>query len=78
MVELAERWSCHRTQILGGGPNSRLSADKLQINQYDLTVRPAEKAMGSDHKKIFTLMAHEHSGPFVNGPRGELPLDLLV
>eukprot|EP00435_Cladocopium_sp_Y103_P074532 s33_g49.t1 len=29
-------------------------------------------------KELFTLMAQEHSGPFVTGPKGELPLDLLV
>ena len=29
-------------------------------------------------KELFTLMAQEHSGPFVNGPRGELPLDILM
>eukprot|EP00435_Cladocopium_sp_Y103_P069652 s1948_g33.t1 len=29
-------------------------------------------------KELFTVMAQEHSGPFVNGPKGELPLDLLM
>ena len=29
-------------------------------------------------KELFTVMAQEHSGPFANGPKGELPLDLLM
>ena len=29
-------------------------------------------------RELFTLMAQEHSGPFVTGPKGELPLDLLM
>ena len=29
-------------------------------------------------KELFTLMSQEHNGPFTNGPKGELPLDLLM
>ena len=29
-------------------------------------------------KELFTLMAQEHTGPFTLGPKGELPLDLLM
>ena len=29
-------------------------------------------------KELFTLMAQEHVGPFTTGPKGELPLDLLM
>jgi hypothetical protein len=29
-------------------------------------------------REMFTLMAQEHCGPFLNGPKGELPLDLLM
>ena len=29
-------------------------------------------------KELFTVMAQEHTGPFTTGPRGELPLDLLM
>ena len=36
-----------------------------------------EQVLRAD-KELFTLMAQEHSGPFVNGPRGELPLDILM
>ena len=36
-----------------------------------------EQVLRAD-KELFTLMAQEHSGPFVNGPKGELPLDILM
>eukprot|EP00435_Cladocopium_sp_Y103_P018289 s5093_g4.t1 len=29
-------------------------------------------------RELFTVMAQEHTGPFVNGPKGELPLDLIM
>ena len=29
-------------------------------------------------REMFTVMAQEHSGPFLNRPKGELPLDLLM
>ena len=36
-----------------------------------------EQVLRAD-RELFTLMAQEHVGPFANGPRGELPLDLLM
>jgi hypothetical protein len=36
-----------------------------------------EQVLRAD-RELFTLMAQEHTGPFVNGPKGELPLDLLM
>lgn len=36
-----------------------------------------EQVLRAD-RELFTIMAQEHSGPFVNGPKGELPLDLLM
>ena len=36
-----------------------------------------EQVLRAD-RELFTLMAQEHTGPFVNGPKGELPLDILM
>ena len=36
-----------------------------------------EQVLRAD-RELFTLMAQEHAGPFVNGPKGELPLDILM
>ena len=36
-----------------------------------------EQVLRAD-RELFTLMAQEHTGPFVSGPEGELPLDLLM
>ena len=36
-----------------------------------------EQVLRAD-KELFTLMAQEHSGTFNNGPKGELPLDILM
>ena len=68
MVELVERWSCHRRQTPGGGSNPCWSTDKPQINQYDLTARPAERQRVRTRKKHRARQdphpssTHEHTG----------------
>eukprot|EP00435_Cladocopium_sp_Y103_P029307 s3875_g7.t1 len=43
---------------------------KLAAGQMDQVLRA--------DKELFTVMAQEHTGPFVNGPKRELPLDLIL
>ena len=61
VVELVERWSCHRRLIPGGGSIFRWSTAKPQFNLIWFNMirhrRPAERQRAGDQKKSFDFFA---------------------
>jgi len=63
--DIHERWvNMLLMQLIREAPSGYAKVNMEQILRAD--------------RELFTVMAQEHSGPFLNGPKGELPLDLLM